>query len=101
MGDDFHKKSADIIRSAVMGVDEHGEPRPYLKFPTNNLVITGIDIQSVEPTDQRTRESLQKSVQLAIEITTKSRGRLERQKINDEAQAEDARKRLLTLQALS
>jgi len=115
--DDFHKKSADIIRSAVMGVDENGEPRPYLKFPTNNLVITGIDIQSVEPTDQRTRESLQKSVQLAIEITTKSqeatarhdaqrkeqeaRGRLERQKINDEAQAEDARKRLLTLQALS
>merc|ERR1712000_41533 len=115
--DDFHKKSADIIRSAMMGVDENGESRPYLKFPTNNLVITGIDIQSVEPTDQRTRESLQKSVQLAIEITTKSqeatarhdaqrkeqeaRGRLERQKINDEAQAEDARKRLLPLQALS
>jgi len=80
-------------------------------------VITNIDIQSVEPVDQRTRDSLQKSVQLAIEITTKSqeaaarheaerleqeaRGRLERQKINDEAEAEKARKELLTLQAQS
>jgi major vault protein len=36
------------------------------------LVITNIDIQSVEPVDQRTRDSLQKSVQLAIEITTNS-----------------------------
>ena len=40
-------------------------------FPANNLlVVTSIDIQSVEPVDQRTRDSLQKSVQLAIEITT-------------------------------
>ena len=41
-------------------------------FSTNNLVITSIDIQSVEPVDQRTRDALQKSVQLAIEITTNS-----------------------------
>ena len=67
--------------------------------------MTSIDIQSVEPVDQRTRDALQKSVQLAIEITTNSqeaaarheaerleqeaRGRLERQKINDEAEAEN------------
>ncbi len=31
-----------------------------------------MDIQSVEPVDQRTRDALQKSVQLAIEITTNS-----------------------------
>lgn len=31
-----------------------------------------MDIQAVEPVDTRTRDSLQKSVQLAIEITTKS-----------------------------
>merc|ERR1712137_675837 len=115
--DDFHKQSADCIRSAVFGTDENGSVRPHLKFPSNNLVITGIDIQSVEPIDQRTRDSLQKSVQLAIEITTKSqeatarhdaqrkeqeaRGKLERQKINDEAEAEEARKQLLTLQAQS
>jgi len=80
-------------------------------------VITNIDIQSVEPVDQRTRDSLQKSVQLAIEITTKSqeasarhdaqrleqeaRGKLERQKILDEAEAEKARTALLQLQAHS
>ncbi|KAM9982146.1 hypothetical protein ACTFIY_004459 [Dictyostelium cf. discoideum] len=79
------------------------------------LRITNIDIQSVVPVDQRTRDSLQKSVQLAIKITTKSqeaaarheaellklgsRGRLECQKIHYEAQAELARKDLLQLQA--
>ena len=80
-------------------------------------MITSIDIQSVEPVDQRTRDSLQKSVQLAIEITTNSqeaaarheaerleqeaRGKLERQKINDEAEAEKSRRDLLELQAHS
>jgi len=81
------------------------------------LVITNIDIQTVEPVDQRTRDALQKSVQLAIEITTKSleaearheaerreqeaKGRLERQKISDEAEAEKSRRELLSLQATS
>jgi len=115
--DDFHKSSAEIIRAAVFGRDANGNVKNALKFQANNLVITGIDIQSVEPIDQKTRDSLQKSVQLAIEITTKSqeatarhdaqrkeqeaRGRLERQKINDEAEAESARKELLQLQAQS
>jgi major vault protein len=116
--DAFHKASAEIIRTAVFGIDpETKEPRNRFAFSSNNLVITNIDIQSVEPVDQRTRDALQKSVQLAIEITTKSqeaaarheaerreqeaRGRLERQKISDEAEAEKARKSLLELQAQS
>lgn len=115
--DNFHKHSAKIIRQAVFGVDEQERIRNRFAFSSNNLVITNIDIQSVEPVDQRTRDSLQKSVQLAIEITTKSqeaaarheaerleqeaRGRLERQKINDEAEAEKARKELLQLQGES
>jgi len=86
-------------------------------FSANNLVISNIDIQSVEPVDSRTRDALQKSVQLAIEITTQSqeatarheaarfeqesKGELERQKILDEAKAEEARKALLELQAAS
>jgi major vault protein len=110
--DEFHKSSADIIRAAVFGSDSN-----RFVFTANQLVITNIDIQSVEPVDQRTRDSLQKSVQLAIEITTKSqeaaarheaerleqeaRGRLERQKIVDEAAAEKARTELLKLQAES
>jgi major vault protein len=115
--DDFHKNSASIIRASVFGLDENNKIRKQFAFPQNCLVITSIDIQSVEPVDQRTRESLQKSVQLAIEITTNSqeaaakheaerleqqaRGKLERQKILDEAEAEKARRELLELQALS
>ncbi|XP_072164009.1 major vault protein [Diadema setosum] len=115
--DDFHKNSAKIIRASVFGFDDNKKVREKFLFPQNNLVITSIDIQSVEPVDQRTRDALQKSVQLAIEITTNSqeaaarheaerleqeaRGRLERQKILDEAEAEKARKELLELQANS
>merc|ERR1711939_295793 len=111
--DQFHKYSARIIRRAVFGESAEGKINDEYVFDANNLSITNIDIQSVEPVDQRTRDSLQKSVQLAIEITTKSqeaaarheaerieqeaRGRLERQKIHDEA--EEARTKLLSLQA--
>jgi len=115
--DEFHKHSAKLIRTAIFGIDEHGKIRNRFAFSQNKLVITNIDIQSVEPVDSRTRDALQKSVQLAIEITTKSqeaearheaerreqeaRGRLERQKIEDEAEAEKARTTLLKLQAES
>lgn len=115
--DDFHKNSAEIIRTAVFGLDENRKPRISLVFPQNSLVITSVDIQGVEPVDQRTRDSLQKSVQLAIEITTQSqeaaarheaerreqeaKGRLERQRISDEVEAERSRKQLLELQASS
>jgi major vault protein len=66
--DDFHKNSAQIIRASVFGLDENKHIREKFVFPQNNLVITSIDIQSVEPVDQRTRDALQKSVQLAIEV---------------------------------
>ncbi|XP_028908172.1 major vault protein [Ornithorhynchus anatinus] len=125
--DDFHKNSARIIRAAVFGYgvleELAGEavasppPRDRAVFPQNGLVVSSVDVQSVEPVDQRTRDALQRSVQLAIEITTNSqeaaarheaqrleqeaRGRLERQKILDQAEAERARKELLQLEALS
>jgi len=115
--DEFHKHSAKLIRTAVFGIDDKGKIQNRFNFPQNKLYISNIDIQSVEPVDSRTRDALQKSVQLAIEITTKSqeaearheaerreqeaRGRLERQKIEDEAEAEKYRKNLLSLQAAS
>ncbi|XP_014662129.1 PREDICTED: major vault protein-like [Priapulus caudatus] len=115
--DDFHKNSAKIIRVAVFGMDAEMNVRKHLCFEQNSLFITSVDIQSVEPVDQRTRDSLMKSVQLAIEITTSSqeaaarheaqrleqqaKGKLERQKILDEAEAEKSRRNLLELQALS
>jgi major vault protein len=66
--DDFHKNSAKVIRVSVFGLDENKHVNKRLLFPQNNLVLTSIDIQSVEPVDQRTRDALQKSVQLAIEV---------------------------------
>lgn len=125
--DDFHKNSARIIRTAVFGfetLEPKGtdaetllQPRNRAVFPQNGLVISSVDVQSVEPVDQRTRDALQRSVQLAIEITTNSqeaaakheaqrleqeaRGRLERQKILDQSEAEKARRELLELEALS
>jgi len=114
--DNFHKHSADLIREAVFGKEGEVVQNRFI-FHQNNLTLTNIDIQSVEPVDSRTRDALQKSVQLAIEITTKSqeatakheaerreqeaRGTLERQKIKDEAAAEQQRTALLQLQAES
>ena len=72
----------------MFGLDENGKVRDRFGFSQNNLVITSIDIQSVEPVDQRTRDSLQKSVQLAIEITTNSQeaaARHEAERLEQEA----------------
>jgi len=115
--DEFHRNSAKIIRTAVFGVDEKGKIRNTFSFSANSLVISNIDIQSVEPVDSRTRDALQKSVQLAIEITTRSqeaearheaerreqeaRGQLEKYKLLNEAKAEESRKNLLQLQSQS
>ncbi|CAF2497444.1 unnamed protein product [Rotaria sp. Silwood2] len=115
--DNFHKNSAHIIRESVFGLDANQCVRDQIIFPQNNLVITSIDIQNVEPVDIRTRDALHKSVQLAIEITTNSqeaaakheasrreqeaRGSLERQRIKNEAEAEKIRQILLESQALS
>ena len=113
--DEFHRNSARIIRQAVFGEDDQGHIREELRFRTNNLVMFNVDIQSVEPIDEETLKSLQKSVQIAIQITTdaqeaaarhdaarieqEARARLERQAIVDKAAAEAERKNLLELQA--
>lgn len=116
--DNFHKNSARIIRGAVLGFDRtSNKVLEKFEFPSNLLSVTSVDIQCVEPVDQRTKDSLMKSVQLAIEITTnaqeasakheaqkieqEAKGKLERQRINDEAQAEKARQALLQLQTQS
>ena len=115
--DSFHRNSAKIIRAAVFGLDENKKIRDRFTFTANNLVITNIDIQAVEPTDSKTRESLQKSVQLAIEITTNSqeatarhendrlaqeaKGKLQRQQLLDKIEAEKAKTSWLELQAES
>ncbi|RLO08792.1 hypothetical protein DYB28_011552, partial [Aphanomyces astaci] len=108
---------AQIIRTSIFGVDDaaSGKLKAQLVFPANNLCITNVDIQSAEPVDAQTRDSLQKSVQLAIEITTKSqeakakaiamkedeeaKGLLVTQQLENQTNAEKARKQLVELSA--
>merc|ERR1712146_469393 len=112
-----HKNSARIIRASVFGMNDKGKVGDHFKFKANNLVITNIDIQSVEPVDVETRKSLQRSVQMAIQITTNSqeaaarhsalreeeeaKGYLEQQRLENLAKSEESKKRLLELQAES
>ena len=46
--------------------------RKQLFVKANNLSITSVDIYNVEITDPKTREYLQRSINLAIEISAKS-----------------------------
>jgi len=113
--EEFHKGSSDIIRRAVFGIGKNGVIGSKLLFAQNLLEVTNVDIQSVEPVEQRTRDALQKSVQLAIEIATSSQealanhealkdeqisqGKLQREKIQGQVTAEAERKNLVTLKA--
>ena len=49
-----------------------GELRSSLLFKENNMLVTSIDLLNIEPVDTQMRDSLLKSVQLAIEISTQS-----------------------------
>jgi len=108
--DYFHKNSSDLIRNAIFKKDENGEIIDFV-MPSNNLHITQVDIQSIDPVDEETKRSLQKSINLAFDIQTQSqeaaakhqklrleqeaKGQLNRQIIKDNIQAENARKELL------
>lgn len=112
--EDFHQRSADIIKSSVFG--RKGDIiKNEIRFHANNLVVTNVDIQSVEPTDDKTKASLKKSVNQAIEITTESskaraqheaakqeqqsKGRLDLQKVHDEIEAESEQVKLIEIKA--
>jgi major vault protein len=110
--DVMHKNAVTIIRGAVFD-----DPSGRLVFPSNGLVVTNVDVHSVDPVDAKTSEALTKAVQLAIEITTSSqeatarqtalkleqaaKGRLERQIITDKVATERSQKGLLELQAIN
>lgn len=114
--DSFHRNSSNIIKLAVFGQNkETGALNPTMHFAVNGLVITNVDIHSVDPVDPKTRDALTKSVQLAIEITTKSqeavaiqqattleqeaKGKLERQIIHAKSGSEMERRQLLSVEA--
>jgi len=113
--DEFHRTSAKLIRTSVFGIDDNSKVKDEFCFPANNLILTGIDIRSIEPEDPKTREALQKSIQLSIEITAKAqeayarhqqnaleqqaKGKLERQRLVDQAEAEESNKTFMQVQA--
>jgi len=114
----FHKHSSEIItvKGGILKKTETGEIKPF-HFESNNLYITNLDIQSIDPVDEDTKKSLQKSINLSFEIQIKSQeaqaklqaarleqeslGQLERLKIQDEIVSTQATKKLLQLQAES
>lgn len=70
--DNFHRNSTDIIQNSLFKKDpETGTIIPFI-FKSNNLNITNVDIKGFEPVDKKTRESLEKSVTLSIEISAQS-----------------------------
>eukprot|EP00826_Nyctotherus_ovalis_P051824 TRINITY_DN649_c0_g1_i15.p1 TRINITY_DN649_c0_g1~~TRINITY_DN649_c0_g1_i15.p1 ORF type:complete len:633 (-),score=259.21 TRINITY_DN649_c0_g1_i15:188-2086(-) len=116
--DQFHKSSVRTIRKAIFGIDPStNKVVNEVHIPENNLVVFNVDIQSSEPMDKRTKESLQKTVTQAIEITTKMQeqearrqadkirqeemGKLECLILENEATVEEAKRELLLLKAES
>lgn len=109
--DDFHHKSADIIRAAVFGKKKDGSIKEKLKFDSNNLVVTSCDIKSQKPVDADIEEKLKMNTFLAISINTnamkmefqhktslleqESKGELDLKKLEDDKKAEIARVDLL------
>ena len=55
--DNFHKNSTEIIQNAVHKKDEAGNILPFY-IHANNLYITSVDIQSIDPVEEETRRSL-------------------------------------------
>lgn len=49
--DTFHKTSARLIRKSIFGVTNDGKINEFLLYEKNNLQLTNIDIQNVEPVD--------------------------------------------------
>jgi len=61
--DTFHKTSAKLIRRSIFGVnEENNKINDFLELAKNNLHITNVDIQDVEPIDTKTRDSLKKKL---------------------------------------
>ena len=115
--DVFHKNSAKIIRASVFGMNGQGKVGDHFQFKANNLVITNIDIQSVNPLISKqekvssvpykwlfkSRQTLRKQLQNTLHLEKKKKRKdfLEQQRLKNLAKAEESKKKLLELQAES
>jgi major vault protein len=75
-----------MIRKAIFDLDADKKVKENFMFTNNNLVVTNVDIQRVEPVDSSTKESLQKSVTLAIETTTQMQESAAKKEANQKEQ---------------
>lgn len=114
----FHKSSVEVIRKAIFGYNKETEQMNELvTFESNGVEIFNVDIQSIEPVDKKTKESLAKTVTQAIQITTRiqeqearrqadkaeqeEKGKLDCLVIDNKATVEKAKKAYLELKAQS
>jgi major vault protein len=111
----FHKNSARVIRSAVMGENSQKKINDKYLFENNLLAISNVDIKNISTKDEATKEKLQVTVNLAIELTTKSqeeeakrqaesrdqeaKSMLQRKIIEDNSLAEDLKRPLFDLKS--
>jgi len=111
----FHKNSARVIRLSVMGEKENGRINDKYLFENNLLALSSVDIKNILTKDEATKEKLQVTVNLAIELTTKSqeeeakrqaeqrdqeaKSLLQRKIIDDNSLAEDLKRPLFDLKA--
>lgn len=119
--ENFHLHSTSIIRQAIFCSSGDGllkvTPQGNLYFSVNGLLITNVDVQQVQPADNRTLQALKKSVQLAVEIITKSQeneathqaalleqeaaGALELQVMKDHCEIESQRLQILEVESVN
>eukprot|EP00008_Paramoeba_atlantica_P014240 CAMPEP_0201488730 /NCGR_PEP_ID=MMETSP0151_2-20130828/19345_1 /ASSEMBLY_ACC=CAM_ASM_000257 /TAXON_ID=200890 /ORGANISM="Paramoeba atlantica, Strain 621/1 / CCAP 1560/9" /LENGTH=798 /DNA_ID=CAMNT_0047874083 /DNA_START=168 /DNA_END=2564 /DNA_ORIENTATION=- len=104
--DQFHRNSAKMIEEAIFGPNKE-----EYRFSANNLVVANVDIQNVKVVDDKARNSLLRSVQIAIDTTSKkmemasiheanmlekqAEGKIKIEKFQNEAQAEEIRQSLV------
>jgi len=62
--DQFHRNSNAIIEEAVFHRNEKGEINKTLLLEANNMVVSNVDVHSIEPADPSVLASLTKSVQM-------------------------------------
>jgi major vault protein len=109
--ENFHNLCQNIVKSAIFGVDENGITKSMIKFESNNLIITNVDVQSYQPLDEKTRNNLSQSTDLSIQFINQnqkeesdhkhlinkeeSEGRLRIQKLEDDTHAERENIKLL------
>jgi len=112
--EDFHENSDKIIKSATFKKGADGSLQPF-RFVENNFYITDVNIDNPKPVDEIIEQCLNRSLAIKMEIGTKAKqaeaahqqarlmqesaGQLEKQRINDDIQAEQSRKIKLEIEA--